>query len=399
MSRRRSAFATMAVVAVFCWFYSFALAVPVDTGNVSSLWQARGHEWFGAFLARVLDGLSFLWGSVVRYEYAAAPESAWPALVFVVLLAGSVYASLRTGGDGAYAVAGRVLGASFLAGGLTNLFVIVEAAVASPYGTAQLAAMAWSRPDDGIWLALSLGVVGSVVAAYVVTLVQLAAAVSERAEREDPPASATVPRLNPAQRRVRAVRVATWGALPTLALAFGGGFVWDYGPDVYTDAAADARQGWVHVVWFTHASLAPPDDPYSLGGTFDTLIWLPRTLSSVVLVALIWLAIRLVVARWQRGAAPSVLGVVMGCWGMVAVLAVVVGLVEGAVFPVPELAPPAYNPPAYTRAFDNVADALRFAAFFGWATGVVVALALRLSGGTLTEPETAEPVPEGSMDR
>ncbi|MFI5625304.1 hypothetical protein ACIA03_17695 [Nocardioides sp. NPDC051685] len=389
----------MAVVAVFAWFYSFALAVPVDTGSVSSLWQARGHAWFGAFLARVLDGLSFLWGSVVRYEYAPAPESAWPALVFVVLLSGLVYASIRTGGDGAYAVAGRVLGASLLAGGLTNLCVIVEDVVASPFGAAQLSAMAWSRPDDGIWLALSLGVVGGVVAAHVVTLVQLAAAVSARAEREDSPSSAKVPKLNRAQGRVRAVRGATWGVLPTLALALGGGFVWDYGPDVYSDAAVDARQGWVHVVWFAHASLAAPDDPYSLGGTFDTLIWLPRTLSSVVLVALIWLAIRLVVARWQRDGEPSMLGVVMLCWGMVAVLAVVVGLVEGAVFPVPELAPPAYNPPAYIRAFDNVADALRFAVFFGWATGVAVALALRLSGGTVTEPETAEPVPEGSMDR
>lgn len=387
------------MVAVFAWFYSFALAVPVDTGSVSSLWQARGHAWFGAFLARVLDGLSFLWGSVVRYEYAAAPESAWPVLVFVVLLSGLVYASLRTGGDGAYSVAGRVLGASLLAGGLTNLFVIVEAVVASPYGAAQLSAMAWSRPDDGIWLALSLGVVGGVVAAHVVTLVQLAVAVSERAEREDSPASVKAPRLNPAQGRTRAVRVATWGALPTLGLALGGGFVWDHGPDVYSDAAADARQGWVHVVWFAHASLAPPDDPYSLGGTFDTLIWLPRTLSSVVLVALIWLAIRLAVIRWQRGAEPSVLGVVMWCWGMVAVVAVVVGLVEGALVPVPELAPPTHTLPAYTRAFDNVADALRFAAFFGWVTGVAVALALRLSGGTVTEPETAEPVPEGSMDR
>lgn len=387
-------FATLAVVAVFAWFYSFALAVPINTGSVSALWQARGHAWFGAFLARVLDGLSFLWGSVVRYEYAVAPESAWPVLVFVVLLSALVYASLRTGADGAYAVAGRVLGASLLAGGLTNLFVILGAVKASPDGAAMLSAMVWSLPDDGIWLGVSLGLVGGVVAAHVVTLAQLAAAAVEHGECDESPASVETPRLSRTQGRVRVVRVATWGALPTLALALVGGFAWDYGPDAYSDATVGARQAWVHVVWFAHVSLAAPDDPYSLGGTFDTLIWLPRTLSSVVLVALIWLAIRLVVARWQRGAEPSVLGVVMRCWGMVAMLAVVVGLVEGALFPVPEL-----GPPAYTRAFDNVADALRFAACFGWATGVAVALALRLSGGSVAEPESAERLPEGSMDR
>ena len=382
------------MVAVFAWFYSFALAVPINTGSVSALWQARGHAWFGAFLARVLDGLSFLWGSVVRYEYAVSPESAWPVLVFVVLLSVLVYASLRTGADGAYAVAGRVLGASLLAGGLTNLFVILGAVKASPNGAAMLSAMVWSLPDDGIWLGVSLGLVGGVVAAHVVTLAQLAAAAVEHGERDDEPATVKTPRLSRAQGRVRAVRVATWGALPTLALALVGGFAWDYGPDAYSDATVSARQAWVHLVWFAHASLAAPDDPYSLGGTFDTLIWLPRTLSSVVLVALIWLAIRLMVTRWQRGAEPSVLGVVMRCWGMVAMLAVVVGQVEGALFPVPEL-----GLPAYTRAFDNVADALRFAACFGWATGVAVALALRLSGGSVTEPESAERIPEGSMDR
>ena len=385
------------MVAVFGWFYSFALAVPIDTGSVSTLWEARGHAWFGALLARMLDGLSFLWGSVVRYEYAVAPESAWPVLVFVVLLSGLVYASLRTGGDGAYAVAGRVLGASLLAGGLTNLFVILDTIRASADPAAMLSAMVWSLPDDGVWLGLGLGLVGGVVAAHVVALAELAAAAVDRGERDDSPAPVTTP--SPAQARARAVRVATWGALPTLALALGGGFVWDYGPDVYSDASVDGRQAWVQVVWFAHASLAAPDDPYSLGGTFDTLIWLPRTLSSVVLVALLWLAIRLVVARWQRGAAPSALGVVVRCWGMVAVVTVVVALVEGAVVPGPELAPPAHALPAYTRAFDNVADALRFAAFFGWATGVAVALALRLSGGTVTEPETAERVTEGSIDR
>jgi hypothetical protein len=394
LSRRRSAFATTAVVAVFAWFYSFALAVPIDTGSVSALWQARGHEWFGAFLAQMLDGLSFLWGSVIRYEYAVAPDSAWPVLVFVVLLSVLVYASLRTGADGPYAVAGRVLGASLLAGGMTNLFVILGDVTASPDGAAMLSGMVWSLPDDGIWLGLSLGLVGGVVAAHVVALAQLTAAAMEQGEGDDSPAPVETPRLSPAQGRARAVRVATWGALPTLALALVGGFAWDYGPDVYSDAAVGARQAWVQLVWFAHARLAAPDDPYSLGGTFDTLIWLPRTLSSVVLVALIWLAIRLMMARWQRGVEPSALGVVMRCWGMVAVLAVVVGLVEGAVFPAPELALP-----AYTRAFDNVADALRFAACFGWATGVAVALALRLSGGSVTEPEPAERLPEGSMDR
>ncbi|MER6936545.1 hypothetical protein ABTX24_09840 [Nocardioides sp. NPDC127514] len=394
MSRRRSAFATTAVVAVFAWFYSFALAVPIDTGSVSALWQARGHEWFGAFLARMLDGLSFLWGSVIRYEYAVAPDSAWPVLVFVVLLSVLVYASLRTGADGPYAVAGRVLGASLLAGGMTNLFVILGDVTASPDGAAMLSGMVWSLPDDGIWLGLGLGLVGGVVVAHVVALAQLTAAAMEQGERDDSPAPVETPRLSAAQGRARAVRVAIWGALPTLALALVGGFAWDYGPDVYSDAAVGARQAWVQMVWFAHASLAAPDDPYSLGGTFDTLIWLPRTLSSVVLVALIWLAIRLMMARWQRGVEPSALGVVMRCWGTVAVLAVVVGLVEGAVFPAPELALP-----AYTRAFDNVADALRFAACFGWATGVAVALALRLSGGSVSEPEPAERLPEGSMDR
>lgn len=382
------------MVAVFAWFYSFALAVPVDTGSVSALWQARGHEWFGAFLAQMLDGLSFLWGSVIRYEYAVAPDSAWPVLVFVVLLSVLVYASLRTGADGPYAVAGRVLGASLLAGGMTNLFVIVGDVTASPDGAAMLSGMVWSLPDDGIWLGLGLGLVGGVVAAHVVALAQLTAAAMEQGERDDSPAPVETPRLSAAQGRARAVWVATWGALPTLALALVGGFAWDYGPDVYSDAAVGARQAWVQMVWFAHASLAAPDDPYSLGGTFDTLIWLPRTLSSVVLVALIWLAIRLLMARWQRGVEPSALGVVMRCWGMVAVLAVVVGLVEGAVLPAPELALP-----AYTRAFDNVADALRFAACFGWATGVAVALALRLSGGSVTEPGSAERLPEGSMDR
>ena len=382
------------MVAVFAWFYSFALAVPIDTGSVSALWQARGHEWFGAFLAQMLDGLSFLWGSVIRYEYAVAPDSAWPVLVFVVLLSVLVYASLRTGADGPYAVAGRVLGASLLAGGLTNLFVILGDGAASPDGAAMLSGMVWSLPDDGIWLGLSLGLVGGVVAAHVVALAQLTAAAMEQGERDDSRAPVETPRHSTAQGRARAVRVATWGALPTLALALVGGFAWDYGPDVYSDAAVGARQAWVQLVWFAHASLAAPDDPYSLGGTFDTLIWLPRTLSSVVLVALIWLAIRLMMARWQRGVEPSALGVVMRCWGTVAVLAVVVGLVEGAAFPAPELALP-----AYTRAFDNVADALRFAACFGWATGVAVALALRLSGGSLTEPESAERLTEGSMDR
>ena len=47
MSRGRSAFATVAVLGVFAFLYSFVLAIPVYVSDVAELWRARGHAWFG----------------------------------------------------------------------------------------------------------------------------------------------------------------------------------------------------------------------------------------------------------------------------------------------------------------------------------------------------------------
>jgi hypothetical protein len=147
------------------------------------------------------------------------------------------------------------------------------------------------------------------------------------------------------------------------------------------------------MVWFAHARFAAPPDPHSLSGAFDTSVWLPRTLSSVVLIVLVWFGIRLLAARWQRGREPTTVGIVLQCWGLIAVLVAVVGLVEGAVLPAPD-----WGPAAHYVALSNVADAVRFATCFGWTVAVVVTLAYRLSGGPAIETEPADQVLDGSTD-
>lgn len=371
------------VLAVFAFLYSLALAIPVYIEDVSALWTARGHAWFGEVLGRMVDGFSFLWGSAVMAEgYPVAPASAWPTAVFVVLLMALVYASLRTASDGVYAVAGRVLCASVLAGGLTNLFVVVQTVLTIRGGLASLPAVIWALPDDGIWLGLVVGVFGG-YAAYAVAVFARVAALAPHGDRGTDDFVAALE-----GGWARAVRVATWGALPTLVLALVGGFVWNYGPDADPYGAdISPRQAWVRLVWFAHASLSAPHNPYSLSGSFDTSIWLPRTVTSAVLVVLVWLALLLVVARWPPGGGPGLLCIVVVCWGVVTVLAATAGLVEGALVQQEEFAGSAWY-----WALETAADGVRFAAAFGWLTGVAVALAHRLSRGEQTDVEAVEAV-------
>ncbi|MFJ9389309.1 hypothetical protein ACIRON_10855 [Nocardioides sp. NPDC101246] len=383
MSRRRSAFATVAVLSVFAFLYSFVLAIPVYVDDVSALWSARGHAWFGDVLSRLVDGFSFLWGSAVMNEgYPVAPVSAWPTVVFVLLLVVLVYAILRTGSDGPYAVAGRVLCACLLAGGLTNLFVVVQTILDIRGGLEALPSVIWALSDDGIWLGLVVGVFGA-FAAYLAAVLAVLATLALRDGD-----GTTEPITLPEDRWAGAAHVATWGALPMLVVALVGGFVWDYGPDADPYGAdISSRQAWVRLIWFAHASLTAPHNPHSLSGSFDTSVWLPRTLTSAALVVLVWLAIRLLVARWSRAGGPTALGIVLQCWGVVAVLAAVVGLCEGALVRQEEFAGAA----SYW-ALETVADGVRFAVCFGWITGVAVALAHRFSKGIQTDVEAVEAV-------
>lgn len=391
LSRLRSAIATLAVLSAFAFLYSLVLAIPVHVGDVSALWGSRGHAWFGDVLGRLVEGFRFLWGSAVMVEgYPVAPASGWPTMVFVALLAGLVYASLRTGSEGAFAVAGRVLCASVLAGGLTNLFVVVQTVRGIRGGLESLPTVIWALPADGIWLGLVVGVFGG-YAAYAASAFAALAAIALRGDggTGDSARAAEAPKtaLKTSAGRARAARIATWGALPTLVLALVGGFVWDYGPDADPyGAEISPRQAWVRLVWFAHTSLSAPNDPYALGGSFETSVWLPRAVTSAVLVMLVWVAIFLVVARWRPERGPGALGIVVQCWGLVTVIAATVGLLEGALVQQEEFAGSALY-----WALDTAADGVRFAACFGWLTGVAVLLAHRLSRGAQTDVETAEP--------
>ncbi|MFE6648506.1 hypothetical protein ACFVJS_18195 [Nocardioides sp. NPDC057772] len=389
MSRRLSAVATMVVLGVFAWFYVFAMAVPIRPGDAYTVWADRGQAWFGALVSRFLNGLSFLWGSMVRDEYAAAPETALPTVLFVVLVAVLTYASLRSGTASVEGAVGRVLGACLLAAGFTNLLLIVLA-------TSRLAdegAISFSEVlppglDGAIWLGIALGVVGGVAASVSVVLAQLAAELGA-GDGSDPAETASVPVAQSAPPS----QVATWGVLPLLALVLVGGFVWDYGPDADPDAVGEPGATWLRLVWFAHARFAAPHDPHALSGTFETSVWLPRTLSSAVLIVLVWLGVRLLVARWRRGDEPKALGIVLQCWGLIAVLAAVVGLVEGAVAPAPD-----QGPAAHYLALSNVAAAVRFGTCFGWLIGLAVALAHRLGGVPAAETVPADQVLERGTD-
>lgn len=385
MSRRRSAFTAAVVLSVFAFLYSFVLAIPVYISDITALWSARGHAWFGEVLARLMDGFSFLWGSAVTNEgFSPAPVSGWPTLVFIVMLVALVYASLRTGSDSPVAVGGRVLCASVLAGGLTNLFVAVQTVLATGGGLGSLPWVIRAVTDDGVWLGLVVGVLGG-YAASVVAVFLAFAAIALRGDRETVgPADAQAIRWR------WAAQVGTWGTLPLLVVVLVGGFVWDYGPDADpygTDISP--RQAWVRLVWFAHASLTAPHNPHSLSGSFDTSVWLPRTLTSAALVVLVWLATLLVVARWTRAGAPGVLGIVLQCWGVVVALAAVLGLCEGALVPPEEFAGSATH-----WALETVAAGVRFGVCFGWISGVAVALAYRLSRGAEADVEAVEPVEE-----
>lgn len=390
MSRRLSAVATMVVLGVFAWFYVFALAVPIRTGDAHTVWTDRGQAWFGALVSRLLNGLSFLWGSMVRDEYAAPPESAWPTVAFVVLVAGLTYASQRNGTASADGAVGRVLGACLLAAGFTNLLlVILAASKLADESAVPFSEVVPPGSEGAIWLGIVLGVVGGIAAWVSVAFTQLAAAALGAQDGAD---LAVVPR-RPVRPSARASQVATWGVLPLLALVLVGGFVWDYGPDADPDAVREPGDTWVRMVWFAHARFAAPHDPHSLSGTFDTSVWLPRTLSSAVLIVLVWLGIRLLVARWQRGDEPKALGIVLQCWGLIAVLAALVGLIEGAVAPAPD-----QGPAAHYLALSNVAAAVRFATCFGWIVGLAVALARRIDGNPTAATVPADQVLERSTD-
>lgn len=380
----------MVVLGVFAWCYVFALAVPIRTGDAYTVWTDRGQAWFGALVARLLNGVSFLWGSMVRDEYAAVPETAWPTVLFVVLVAALTYASLRNGTASPEGAFGRVLGAGLLAAGCTNLLLVIEAtSTLADEGNVAFSKITPPGLDGGIWLGIVVGLVGGLAASLSVVFALLA---SDALGARDG-AAAAASRRTPVAPSSRATWVATWGVLPLLVVVLVGGFVWDYGPDADPDAVREPGATWVRMVWFAHARFAAPHDPHSLSGAFDTSVWLPRTLSSAVLIGLVWLAVRLLVARWQRVGEPKALGVVLQCWGLIALLVAVVGLVEGAVLPAPD-----GGPAAHYLALSNVADAIRFATCFGWVVGVVVALAHRRSDGLAIEAEPADQVLEGSAD-
>ncbi|OIJ28828.1 hypothetical protein UG56_000935 [Nocardioides luteus] len=376
---------------VFVWFYLFALVLPVNTSAVAEPWAARGRAWLGALVAQMLDGLSFLWGSLVRAEYAEPPETAWPTLVFAVLVVGLVYASVRTGSDRPGAVGVRVLGACVLAGGLTNLFSVILAAGKLRAETGPFGGSAPEWVADGIWFGIVLGLIGSSVAYTLAALPLLASLATGASDGTDSPVAARRPALSTA--RARAGQVATWGALPLLVAVLVGGFVWDYGPDADPDAIQQPRASWVRLVWFAHARFAGPHNPHSLTGEFDTSVWLPRTLTSLALVVLIWVGLRLLVAGWQRGDEPNGVAIVVRCAGLVAVLALVLGVIEGAVLPTSDP-----GPAAYYVALGNVTDAVRFGACFGWLVGVAVAVSQRISGGSIRAADSADDVLEGSAD-
>lgn len=388
MSRRRSAVATIVVLGIFGWCYVFALAVPIRTGDAYSIWFERGLAWFGAVVTRLLDGLSFLWGSMVRDEYAAPPDTPWPTVFFVVLVAVLVHVSLRNGSGSPWGAAGRVVGACVLAAGFTNLLLVTQATVKlAAAGSVPFSQIAPPQLDDAVWLGIVLGLVGGVAAFFSVLFAMLAGAAGGVDDGVDPADS----RRTQEESSVRGGQVATWGVLPLLLVVLVGGFVWDYGPDADPDAVREPGATWVRMVWFAHARFAAPSDSHSLSGAFDTSVWLPRTLTSAALIVLVWIGIRLLVARWRRGDAPKAVGIVLACWGLVAVLVAVVGLVEGAVVPAPDR-----GPAAHILALSNVAYAIRFATCFGWIVGVSVALAHRPFGSSATAADSAADVLEGS---
>ncbi|MEI7057229.1 hypothetical protein WBG06_15500 [Nocardioides sp. CCNWLW239] len=378
MSRRRSAFIAAVALGVFAFLYSLVLAIPVYIGDIRELWTSRGHAGFGELLGRLVDGFSFLWGSAVTSEgYPVAPASGWPTVVFVVLLVGLVYASARTASESPYFVAGRVLCVGLLVGGLTNLFVVVQTVLGIRGGLASMPTIIWAVPDDGIWLGLVVGVLGGYVALAAAAFAQFAAA----ALRGGGTVASAGPEAPVDRGWARAARIATWGALPMLVLALVGGFVWDYDPEADPYGAdIEPREAWVRLIWFAHARLSGPHNPHSLSGEFATTDWLPRTLSSAVLVVLVWLAMLLIVARWQRVGAPGAVSAVLQLWAVTTVAAAVVGLAEGALVPEEEFAMS-----ARLWALEVAGQAVRFAACFGWLSGVAAVLAHRLSRGAQTD--------------
>lgn len=342
------------------------------------LWSSRGYAGFGELLGRLVDGFSFLWGSAVESGvYPVGPASGWATVVFVVLLAGLVYAILRTASESPYSVAGRVLCMGLLVGGLTNLFVVVHTVLGIRGGLGSLPTIIWAAPDDGIWLGLVVGVLGGYAAFAAAAFAQVAA-IALRGGGTDASAGPEAPREH---LWGQAAGIATWGALPLLVVALVGGFVWDYDPEADPFGAdIGSREAWVRLVWFAHASLSPPHNPRSLSGEFATTDWLPRTLSSAVLVALVWLATLLIVARRPQVGAPGALSTVLQLWAVVTIIAAVVGLTEGALVPEEEFAASARY-----WALEVAGQAVRFAACFGWLTGVAVVLAHRLSRGGQTD--------------
>ncbi|GGU40121.1 hypothetical protein [Nocardioides albus] len=382
MSRRRSAYATVVVLGVLAFFYSLALAIPVSVEAVWQLWETRGLNWMGVLVGRMVDGFTFLWGSAVTHGgYVVTPVSIWPTVVFVVLLASLVYLSLRTASENAYSVAGRVLCASVLTGGLTNLFVVLQATAGGRGGLDALPSLIWALPDDGIWIGAVMGVLGGYAALVAAAFGQVASIALRADATDDSDMSPKEPLEHVG--RGRAMRIATWGTLPLLVVALVGGFVWDYGPDADPyGARLDSVQAWIRLVWFGHASLSGPHNPHSLSGEFDTSVWLTRTLSSAVLVALVWLVMLLMVSRWQGERRPGVLCVVVQCWGVVAVLAALVGMVEGAL-----VRQEAFATTAPLWALEVAGQGVRFGAVFGWATGVAVILAHRFSRGARADAE------------
>ncbi|NGN94289.1 hypothetical protein G5C66_16275 [Nocardioides sp. KC13] len=362
--------------------------VPIETGRAYSIWYERGLGWFGALVSELLTSVSFLWGTMVRYEHTDPPVSAWPTVVFALVLVAVVYTILRNGPEAPGGVAGRVLAGALIAGGLTNLFgIVLHAARMLEYADSFASFVpVWS--DDGVWLGIIIGAVGGFVAYTVALLIHLASTLREGADSAEGrrrPASAVG--------RTGARWVATCAVMPLLLVVLVGGLVWDYGPDADVDAFSEPRDRWVRLVWFLHARLGAPADPTSLSGTFDTSVWLPRALTSAAFLMLLWVCVLLLVARWRGGGKPNVVGVVLQVWGLVAVVAIVVGLLEGVVLP-----PPYDGMFAYHIALGNVTDAVRFATCFGWLAGVAVALARRPSDGPAVEAEPDDVVLEGSVD-
>lgn len=371
--RRSLMFTTTATVTAVAWYllaWMYALTLTGASGGgptLESRWMREVTHVAGA----IVDAPDFLWGldsgslGIGETSLRFAQWDLVPTVLVLLLMSPITSAATRSVGDRSSATAFVSFGAVVLATAVAYLISIaaqtIDLNLAPVEGEYRL-------PTDGmITFGLAVALASSGFAIFLDLVVHERAKPATEIQFHTPNST-----------------VATWSVLPMLCIGILGGLSWDYpleeqyGGNGGAGPGQNAYPGFslvLRLLGYLRIRPTAPHHPSALVESVATDIWLPRTIASITLIVVLWVAIRWLGHRLDESPTP-IGNQLISCWAVVTAASVAVALIEGVVrfhhLSAYELE---FGVTTAQRTLDTLRDAACFGAGVGWvsALGMVVA--------------------------